>query len=60
MKDRELLFCCIIILFLMSSYGRGIYDYEYIDYTIRVLVKCCDYGFKILMDPHQDTVHLYS
>ena len=29
------------------------------DYTIRVLVKCSDYGFKILMDPHQDTVHIF-
>ncbi|KAF8801444.1 hypothetical protein BYT27DRAFT_7235714 [Phlegmacium glaucopus] len=40
--------------------GPGIYDYEYIDYTIRVLAKCSDYGFKIFMDPHQDTWSRFS
>jgi hypothetical protein len=28
------------------------------DYTIRVIAKCSDYGFKVIMDPHQDTVRL--
>ena len=32
----------------------GIYDDEFIDYTIRALRKCKQYGFKIYMDPHQD------
>lgn len=32
----------------------GIYDEEFIDYTIRALRKCKQYGFKIYMDPHQD------
>lgn len=29
------------------------------DYTIRVLCKCRDYGFRVYMDPHQDTVSFF-
>jgi hypothetical protein len=36
------------------------YDYDYMDYTIRVLRKCKEYGFKVYMDPHQDIVSVYS
>jgi hypothetical protein len=42
--------------FQIIIFFRGIYDYEYMDYTIRVLDKCNDYGFKVIMDPHQDIV----
>ena len=35
---------------------RGIYDYDFMDYTVRVLRKCKEYGFKVYMDPHQDVV----
>ncbi|KAJ3906878.1 hypothetical protein F5879DRAFT_1066202 [Lentinula edodes] len=35
--------------------GPGTYDYEFMDYTVRVLRKCEEYGFKVYIDPHQDT-----
>ncbi|KAG6909390.1 hypothetical protein DXG01_000690 [Tephrocybe rancida] len=40
--------------------GPGKYDYDFIDYTIRVLRKCKAYGFKIFMDPHQDIWSRFS
>ncbi|KZV68098.1 glycoside hydrolase family 5 protein [Peniophora sp. CONT] len=40
--------------------GPGKYDYEFMDYTIRVLRKCHEYGFKIYMDPHQDAWSRFS
>lgn len=37
----------------MSS---GKHDYEFMDYSIRVLQRCKAYGFKVYLDPHQDVV----
>ncbi|KAL4075258.1 glycoside hydrolase family 5 protein [Scleroderma yunnanense] len=40
--------------------GPGTYDYEFMDYTISVLRKCKAYGFKVYLDPHQDTWSRFS
>ncbi|CAG8474479.1 3440_t:CDS:2 [Acaulospora colombiana] len=40
--------------------GPGIYDHEFIDFTIKVLIKARDYGFRCFIDPHQDVWSRFS
>ncbi|KZT37214.1 glycoside hydrolase [Sistotremastrum suecicum HHB10207 ss-3] len=40
--------------------GPGIYDYDFMDYTVRVLKKCKEHGFKVFIDPHQDIWSRFS
>ncbi|KAF9195938.1 hypothetical protein BGZ50_002967 [Haplosporangium sp. Z 11] len=40
--------------------GPGKYDYDYFEYLVKVFQKCKQYGFKCLIDPHQDVWSRFS
>ncbi|KAF9964996.1 hypothetical protein BGZ70_005579 [Mortierella alpina] len=40
--------------------GPGIYDQEFLEYTVRALLKAKEYGFKVMIDLHQDVWSRFS
>ncbi|KAG0219631.1 hypothetical protein BGX33_001803 [Mortierella sp. NVP41] len=40
--------------------GPGIYDQEFLDYTVKALLKAKKYGFKVMIDFHQDVWSRFS
>jgi hypothetical protein len=40
--------------------GPGIYDEEYLDYIVKVVMKAGEYGFNLFIDPHQDVWSRFS
>ncbi|KAJ6260380.1 hypothetical protein Dda_4606 [Drechslerella dactyloides] len=44
----------------LEARGPGVYDEEYINFTIEVLRRAKVYGFYVFMDPHQDVWSRFS
>lgn len=40
--------------------GPGIYDQAYLDYVYAIIKKANEYGFQVLIDPHQDVWSRFS
>ncbi|KAF3203472.1 hypothetical protein TWF192_002900 [Orbilia oligospora] len=44
----------------LEARGPGVYDEEYINFTVEVLRKAKQYGFYVFLDPHQDVWSRFS
>ncbi|KAF9931267.1 hypothetical protein FBU30_010496 [Linnemannia zychae] len=40
--------------------GPGIYDQDFLDYTVKALLKAKEYGFRVMIDFHQDVWSRFS
>lgn len=52
--------CTSHVLITRPALASGRFDYDFMDYIVRVLYKCKEYGFKVYLDPHQDSVRALS
>ncbi|KAG0199170.1 hypothetical protein BGX28_007517 [Mortierella sp. GBA30] len=44
----------------IEHHGPGVYDQDFLEYTIKALLKVKEYGFKVMIDFHQDVWSRFS